>query len=105
MSERVLIFDTTLRDGEQSAGVCFSARDKLEIAARLASLGVDVVEAGFPGASRAELEQIRLQAKIESDSLRQMAWRLDQRILDLQAELRRSREDLAAWEELVSDSF
>jgi 2-isopropylmalate synthase len=58
MSERVLIFDTTLRDGEQSAGVCFSARDKLEIASRLACLGVDVVEAGFPAASRGELEAV-----------------------------------------------
>jgi len=47
-SERVCIFDTTLRDGEQTAGVCFSARDKVEIAERLAALGVDVIEAGFP---------------------------------------------------------
>ncbi len=59
MSERVRIFDTTLRDGEQTAGVCFSPRDKREIAARLASLGVDAVEAGFPGASRGELEAVR----------------------------------------------
>jgi 2-isopropylmalate synthase len=48
MSERVRIFDTTLRDGEQTAGVCFSARDKVEIAEQLASLHVDVIEAGFP---------------------------------------------------------
>jgi 2-isopropylmalate synthase len=48
MSERIRIFDTTLRDGEQTAGVCFSARDKLEIAEQLAALGVDVIEAGFP---------------------------------------------------------
>ena len=46
MTEPIRIFDTTLRDGEQSAGVCFSARDKLEIAARLASLGVDGVGFG-----------------------------------------------------------
>jgi len=45
---RIAIFDTTLRDGEQSAGVCFSAHDKAEIAARLDELGVDVIEAGFP---------------------------------------------------------
>jgi 2-isopropylmalate synthase len=52
--ERVRIFDTTLRDGEQTAGVCFSARDKLEIAERLAALGVDVIEAGFPVSSPEE---------------------------------------------------
>ncbi len=45
---RVAILDTTLRDGEQSAGVCFGAHDKTEIAARLDALGVDVIEAGFP---------------------------------------------------------
>jgi 2-isopropylmalate synthase len=54
MPERVRIFDTTLRDGEQTAGVCFSARDKLEIAERLAALGVDVIEAGFPVSSPEE---------------------------------------------------
>jgi 2-isopropylmalate synthase len=54
MSERVRIFDTTLRDGEQTAGVCFSARDKLEIALGLAALGVDVIEAGFPVSSAEE---------------------------------------------------
>jgi len=58
-SDRVLIFDTTLRDGEQAAGVAFSARDKLEIAAALAAAGVDVVEAGFPVSSRGEFEAVR----------------------------------------------
>ena len=52
MSERVVVFDTTLRDGEQAAGVCFSRRDKLEIAERLAAMRVDVIEAGFPGGVR-----------------------------------------------------
>jgi len=54
MQVRVQIFDTTLRDGEQTAGVCFSAADKVEIAARLAALGVDVIEAGFPVSSPEE---------------------------------------------------
>ena len=45
---RITVFDTTLRDGEQAAGVCFSAHDKTEIAVRLEALGVDVIEAGFP---------------------------------------------------------
>lgn len=58
MSERVTIFDTTLRDGEQTAGVCFSARDKLDIARALAEMRVDVIEAGFPAASVAEREAV-----------------------------------------------
>ncbi|MCZ6783710.1 MAG: 2-isopropylmalate synthase [Proteobacteria bacterium] len=54
MSERVRIFDTTLRDGEQSAGVCFQPEDKVEIASLLAEMGVDVIEAGFPASSAGE---------------------------------------------------
>src|ERR1700756_5007439 len=45
---RVLIFDTTLRDGEQSPGISLNTHEKLEIAHQLARLGVDVIEAGFP---------------------------------------------------------
>jgi 2-isopropylmalate synthase len=59
MSERVIVFDTTLRDGEQSAGVLFTDRDKLDIAERLAAMRVDVIEAGFPAASAAELRAVR----------------------------------------------
>ncbi len=59
MSEKIVVFDTTLRDGEQSAGVCFSKADKLEIAGALAAMRVDVIEAGFPGASAAEFEAVR----------------------------------------------
>jgi len=51
MSERVLVFDTTLRDGEQAPGVAFDADAKVEIARALEALGVDVIEAGFPRAS------------------------------------------------------
>ena len=54
MSEKVIVFDTTLRDGEQTAGVCFSIQEKVRIARRLASMQVDVIEAGFPAASAAE---------------------------------------------------
>jgi 2-isopropylmalate synthase len=57
--ERVLIFDTTLRDGEQAAGVAFTARDKREIAERLAAARVDVIEAGFPASSPEELAAVR----------------------------------------------
>jgi 2-isopropylmalate synthase len=58
MSEKVSVFDTTLRDGEQAAGVCFSERDKIEIAAALEAMGVDVIEAGFPAASRVEARNV-----------------------------------------------
>ncbi len=63
MSERVFVFDTTLRDGEQAAGVCFSRRDKIEIAERLDAMRVDVIEAGFPAASAAELEAVAAVAR------------------------------------------
>lgn len=63
MSDQVRIFDTTLRDGEQTPGVCFSARDKVEIATALAAMGVDVVEAGFPGASPAEFDAVSCVAR------------------------------------------
>ena len=63
MSDRITVFDTTLRDGEQTAGVCFSARDKVEIARALADMGVDVVEAGFPAASSAEREAVAAVAR------------------------------------------
>jgi len=53
-SDRVRIFDTTLRDGEQSPGVSLSATEKVEIARWLVRMGVDVIEAGFPAASHEE---------------------------------------------------
>lgn len=59
MSQRVVIFDTTLRDGEQSPGFSLTADEKLEMARQLARLGVDVIEAGFPISSPGEREAIR----------------------------------------------
>jgi 2-isopropylmalate synthase len=56
---RVLIFDTTLRDGEQSPGISLNTQEKLEIAQQLARLGVDVIEAGFPITSPGDLEAVR----------------------------------------------
>ena len=56
MAEKVLIFDTTLRDGEQSPGASLSIDEKLEIARQLAVLGVDIIEAGFPVSSPAQFE-------------------------------------------------
>jgi 2-isopropylmalate synthase len=59
----VLIFDTTLRDGEQSPGAAMSIPQKLEIARQLAVLGVDIIEAGFPVSSPAQFEATRLVAE------------------------------------------
>src|ERR1700747_3041808 len=56
---RVLIFDTTLRDGEQSPGISLNTQEKLEIAQQLARLGVDVIEAGFPIASPGDFEAVK----------------------------------------------
>jgi 2-isopropylmalate synthase len=56
---RVRIFDTTLRDGEQSPGISLNLREKVEIAEQLARLGVDVIEAGFPIASAGETEAVK----------------------------------------------
>ncbi len=55
----IRIFDTTLRDGEQAPGFSMSAPEKIRIARQLESLGVDVIEAGFPIASRGDLEGVR----------------------------------------------
>jgi 2-isopropylmalate synthase len=57
--DRVIIFDTTLRDGEQSPGISLNAVEKLEIAHQLARLGVDVIEAGFPIASPGDFDAVR----------------------------------------------
>ncbi len=59
MPERVYIFDTTLRDGEQSPGASMGLEEKLQIAAQLERLGVDVIEAGFPIASEGESDAVR----------------------------------------------
>lgn len=61
--EKVIIFDTTLRDGEQSPGAALSISEKLEIAHQLAKLQVDVIEAGFPVSSPAQFEATRLCAE------------------------------------------
>jgi 2-isopropylmalate synthase len=55
----IKIFDTTLRDGEQSPGVALNTREKTEIARQLARLGVDVIEAGFPVASEGDFQAVR----------------------------------------------
>ena len=62
-TEKVMIFDTTLRDGEQAAGSRLDVREKLEIARQLARLGVDVLEAGFPISSPKDFEAVELISK------------------------------------------
>lgn len=58
--ERVIIFDTTLRDGEQAPGATLNTDEKLEVARQLERLGIDVIEAGFPIASPGDFEAVRL---------------------------------------------
>jgi 2-isopropylmalate synthase len=58
MSNRVIVFDTTLRDGEQSPGASMNPAEKLRLATQLEKLGVDVLEAGFPAASDGDLDAV-----------------------------------------------
>jgi 2-isopropylmalate synthase len=62
-ADRVKIFDTTLRDGEQSPGISLNKQEKLEIAHQLARLGVDVIEAGFPITSPGDFESVQAIAR------------------------------------------
>ncbi|MCA9086147.1 MAG: 2-isopropylmalate synthase, partial [Planctomycetaceae bacterium] len=57
--DQIIIFDTTLRDGEQSPGCSMNTREKLEVARALVELGVDVIEAGFPIASPGDFEAVQ----------------------------------------------
>jgi 2-isopropylmalate synthase len=66
---RVIIFDTTLRDGEQSPGAAMNLEEKLRIAEVLEELGVDVMEAGFPIASKGDFEAVNEIAKLIKDSI------------------------------------
>ncbi len=63
MKDQTIIFDTTLRDGEQSPGASLNIQEKLKIARQLAKLGVDVIEAGFPVASEGDFQAVKTIAK------------------------------------------
>ena len=63
VEDKVYIFDTTLRDGEQSAGAAMTVDEKLEVARRLEAMGVDIIEAGFPVSSPGDFEAVRAVAK------------------------------------------
>ena len=62
--EKVLVLDTTLRDGEQAPGCSMHLNEKLEIARQLERLKVDIIEAGFAATSRGDLEAIKAVAKV-----------------------------------------
>jgi 2-isopropylmalate synthase len=66
--ERVIVFDTTMRDGEQSPGASMSLDEKLELAKILEEMGVDVIEAGFPIASNGDFEAVRAISRIVTES-------------------------------------
>jgi len=67
-SRRIIVFDTTLRDGEQSPGASMNSDDKVTIARQLIRLGVDVIEAGFPFSSPGDFESVRAVAEAVGDS-------------------------------------
>jgi 2-isopropylmalate synthase len=69
MKDRLVIFDTTLRDGEQSPGASMTRDEKIRIARQLEKLRVDVIEAGFPAASNGDFEAVRSVAGIIKDSI------------------------------------
>jgi len=68
MSDRLIIFDTTLRDCEQSPGASMTREEKMRIAKQLERLKVDVIEAGFPASSNGDFEAVRAIAKAIKDS-------------------------------------
>jgi len=70
MSDKIYIFDTTLRDGEQSPGCSMNLEEKLKMARQLDRLGVDVIEAGFPIASDGDFEAVRaVSAEVEKPAI------------------------------------
>ncbi|MCW5623424.1 MAG: 2-isopropylmalate synthase [Burkholderiales bacterium] len=69
MTDRLIIFDTTLRDGEQSPGASMTREEKIRIARQLEMLRVDVIEAGFPAASNGDFEAVRAVAGIIKESV------------------------------------
>ena len=68
MKDQLIIFDTTMRDGEQSPGASMTREEKLRIARLLEKMRVDVIEAGFPAASNGDFEAVRAVAEIIKDS-------------------------------------
>ena len=86
MKDRVFIFDTTLRDGEQSPGASMNAAEKMRLAVQLEKLGVDILEAGFPAASKGDFDAVsKIAQKLKKTEVTALA--------------RTSKEDIdCAWE-------
>ena len=74
--DRVLIFDTTLRDGEQSPGATMSHNEKLEIAQLLDEMGVDIIEAGFPIASEGDFNAVSEISRRAKKRCESVDWRV-----------------------------
>ena len=88
----VRVFDTTLRDGEQSPGATLTSTEKVQIATNLAKLGVDIIEAGFPIASPDDLEAVRNIAKSRREqSVRGRVRSRDLRVVESEREGHRVR--------------
>ncbi|MBI3545327.1 MAG: 2-isopropylmalate synthase, partial [Gammaproteobacteria bacterium] len=68
MSDKLIIFDTTMRDGEQSPGASMNKEEKMRIARQLERMRVDVIEAGFPVASAGDFEAVKAVAEIITES-------------------------------------
>src|SRR5512137_366093 len=82
MSDKVVIFDTTLRDGEQSPGASMNTPEKIEIARALAAMKVDVIEAGFPIASPGDFEAVtRVAAEVKGATVAGLARALEKDIV------------------------
>jgi 2-isopropylmalate synthase len=74
MTERIIIFDTTLRDGEQSPGASMNVAEKVRLATQLEKLGVDVLEAGFPAASEGDYQAVsQVASRIEKTEVAALA--------------------------------
>ncbi len=81
-NEKIIVFDTTLRDGEQSPGASLSIKDKVQIALQLERLGVDVIEAGFPVSSPVQFEAVQAcAAEVRGPSIAGLARTLEKDIL------------------------
>ncbi len=93
MAEQIYIFDTTLRDGEQSPGASMNIDEKITMARQLARLGIDVIEAGFPAASEGDFEAVRqVAAEVRGPEIAALA--------------RTGREDIdRAWEAVREAAF